>query len=260
MKSPPFVSWHGAKLAAAAAFLAASPALAHIELTFPTPRYSNSPSEQNKACPCGSGARDQFCANKTSDPARGTNPTTFRTGSTLTVQWIETVGHTGRYRVAFDGDGADLADFNANILGDVADPSDGNGVRSLTVTLPSTPCTNCTLQLIQVMNGNTTDPVADPTGADSYFQCADLVLEADAPDVPTPDAGTPAELGGGGGVGAGAGADGGTATAPAALNCATTGPSATWLAFALLASLAAWRRPQAVRAVARARCASCDGA
>ena len=201
----------------AAVLLVAAPALAHIELVFPPPRYPNDGRDgQNKNCPCGVGGGGQLCtAGITSDDNRSGNVTAIRTGATLTVQFEETVGHSGRFRVAFDGDGADLADFNATVLGDVPDPRDGEGKRTMTVTLPTTACTNCTLQLIQDMNGNTVDPVADPTGDDSYFQCADIVLADDAPDPPV---------------------------AVAAAGCAAAGASTSGSAVALGALLFAARR------------------
>jgi hypothetical protein len=172
-----------------AAMLFSSAVAAHIELDSPTVRYSNGTSvstEVNKHCPCGGGAGTSTCSGAvTSDPNRSaTRVTTFAPGETIVVEWRETIGHTGRYRIAFDPDGADLADFNQNILLDIADPSGsegntGNGNRwRAEVTLPSTPCTNCTLQLLQIMNGNTSQPVADPTGMSSYFQCADIVIRA----------------------------------------------------------------------------------
>ncbi len=168
-------------------FLLALPAAAHIELEAPAPRYTNTPDEQNKSCPCGAGNGNQTCTNATtSDANRNVDAvTTFGAGETVTVTWLETIGHDGRFRVAFDDDGADLDDFNANILSDIADPAGnvGNvaGNRwAVEVTLPDQPCTNCTLQLLQVMNGNTVDDVADPTGAATYFQCADIVITGDA--------------------------------------------------------------------------------
>ena len=169
------------------AAFAVAPVAAHIELDSPVPRYSNSPSEVNKHCPCGGGAGTSSCSGSVkSDPNRSTRVTTYAPGETITVEWSETVGHTGRYRVAFDADGADLEDFNSTILLDIADPSGGAGNTgdgnhwSAQVTLPTTPCTNCTLQLLQIMNGNTADAVANPTGSSTYFQCADIVISATA--------------------------------------------------------------------------------
>jgi len=111
-----------------------------------------------------------------SDPNRSSNVTTYAAGQTITVEFDEYIGHTGRIRVAFDPDGADLADFNAHVLADIPDPSGDGGRKTIQVTLPDTPCARCTLQLIQVMNGNTRDPIANPTGASTYYDCADIVL------------------------------------------------------------------------------------
>ena len=47
------------------------------------------------------------------------------------------------------------------------------------VTLPTTPCNNCTLQLMQIMT--TTEPYNS-----FYYQCADIVISG---DVPPPDNG-----------------------------------------------------------------------
>ncbi|MDP2339916.1 MAG: lytic polysaccharide monooxygenase [Deltaproteobacteria bacterium] len=169
----------------------AIPAFAHIELESPAVRYSNTPSEQNKSCPCGAGNGDERCGSgPTSDPNRNDAAvTTFTAGETITVSWLETVGHSGRFRVAFDAAGADLEDFNANILADIADPAGSTGnlagnLWAVDVTLPSEPCDNCTLQLVQVMSGNTADTVDDPTGVATYFQCADLVLLAEGEGEP----------------------------------------------------------------------------
>lgn len=162
----------------------AVPAAAHIELDVPTVRYSNGLGEVNKSCPCGAAPGDQTCSNgsATSDPNRDeSRATALAPGSTIIVRWRETVGHVGRFRVAFDEDGADLADFNAQILADIADRDDDSGERSVEVTLPSVECDNCTMQLIQDMNNDDVDPVVDPTGDRTYFQCADMTLVDGAP-------------------------------------------------------------------------------
>lgn len=170
--------------------LVSSAALAHIQLDAPTVRYSNDLGEKNKSCPCGDGDGDSVCGGGNTSDSDGRDEgraTHLAPGSTITVRWRETVGHTGRFRVAFDDDGADLDDFNATILADIADPSDGGGDRSVKITLPDVECDRCSLQLIQVMNGVTDTPVDDPTGESTYFQCADLVLEKGAPsELPAP--------------------------------------------------------------------------
>ncbi len=154
---------------------ASAPAAAHAALVSPIPRTSGNSDIKN--CPCGPGTGGMRCENGvSSDPNRSNRATTYAAGQTITVEFDEYIGHTGRIRVAFDPDGADLADFNDHVLADIADPSGDGGRKTVQVTLPDTPCTNCTLQLVQVMNGNTRDRVGDPTGFSTYYDCADLVL------------------------------------------------------------------------------------
>jgi len=159
-------------------------ALAHMAMEQPLPRYPSDGSADNKACPCGVGASNRLCdvPSDRSDPDRSVYVTTYAPGETITLTWRETIGHAGRWRVAFDGDGADMDDFNQTILLDIPDPAGtagntGNGdLWEVQVTLPNTPCDNCTLQLVQIMDGNTTDPVPDPIGRSSYYQCADIEI------------------------------------------------------------------------------------
>lgn len=165
-------------------FTLAAVAIAHVGIEDPPPRYPSDGYYNNKACPCGVGTNDSLCSDTSnqSDPNRSTTVTVYNAGETITISAHEVIGHSGRWRVAFDSDGADLADFNANILLDVEDPpgSDGNvgqgDLWEFVVTLPNISCDNCTLQLLQIMNGNTTDPVPDPTGQSTYYQCADIEL------------------------------------------------------------------------------------
>lgn len=160
-------------------------ARAHEALEEPMARYPTDGLSDNKACPCGVGPNDELCSVSTelSDPNRAEDRVTeYAAGQTITVRLHEVIGHAGRWRVAFDPDGADLADFNANVLLDVPDPpgSEGNvGQGDLwewQVTLPDVTCDSCTLQVIQVMHGDTANPVPDPTGLSTYYQCADLRL------------------------------------------------------------------------------------
>jgi MYXO-CTERM domain-containing protein len=200
--------------AAAVAFFS-STAAAHIHLIEPAPRYA----EANKSCPCGDGDSNRTCmdtAEESTDPNRSTNVQTFEAGSTITVVVEEYIDHAGRMRVAFDPDGADLADFNDNILMDVADPSDSTITQAdpleweIQVPLPNMTCENCTLQIIQAMHGDTANPVMDPAPLSTYYTCADIRLVA---------AGT-LEPGGGGGSAnageAGGPSGGGSAGAPPA--------------------------------------------
>jgi hypothetical protein len=208
MRKPLNLSALGLALAAP---LLSLPAQAHIHLLEPIPRYPDQVAGENKACPCGVGHSNRICqdANDRSDPDRSLDRvTTFEAGSTVTVRWDEYVAHAGRYRIAFDEDGADLTDFNANPLVDVVDPrgnvgNTGHGsIWELEVTLPETTCENCPLELIQVMDGETEEPVADPVGRSTYYQCADIRIVEALPDAPddagcsvTSGAGTPAARG-----------------------------------------------------------------
>jgi hypothetical protein len=171
----------------ATAQLLSGVAMAHIHLEDPMPRYPGEVSGENKACPCGVGSSNRTCRveGPVSDPDRSTDRvTTLTAGSTIVMRFDEYVGHSGRYRVAFDQDGADLVDFNAHPLVDIPDPSGNEGntgdgsIWEIEVPVPETPCDNCTLQLIQMMDGNMVDPVADPVGRSSYYQCADITIVA----------------------------------------------------------------------------------
>src|SRR5215831_18337125 len=147
-------------------------AQAHIQLVSPTPRYLDL-----KLPPCGRGASD----------ARTSNVTTFRPGETITVTWIETIDHPGHYRISFDPDGQSafveprsFTDFNTApsvLVDNIADRSGSQLMYTQQVTLPNLECSNCTLQLIQVM----TDKPPYGNGDDVYHQCADLVLSSGAP-------------------------------------------------------------------------------
>jgi len=168
-----------------ASFVSAS-ASAHIELVEPAPRYTL---PANKSCPCGAGDSNRRCeqtAEESHDPLRSANVTTFEAGATIHVVADEYVDHAGRMRVAFDPSGADLADFNDNVLMDVADPSE-RGLSMATphvwefdVQLPDMTCEDCTLQVIQVMQGGTENPVMDPAPLSTYYTCADIRLVAAA--------------------------------------------------------------------------------
>lgn len=156
-----------------ATVLASGGAQAHIALMSPTPRYADM-----KYGPCGrGGALD----------VRTNNVTTFKPGQTITVTWKETVPHPGHYRIAFDPDGQRFTDPSSftdtaprmYVLKDNITDKTGTQVYSDTVTLPNVECTNCTLQVIQVM----TDKPPYGDGNDLYYQCADLVLKGDPPDM-----------------------------------------------------------------------------
>jgi hypothetical protein len=169
------------RIAVAAVLLVTATAEAHIALVFPPPRTA-----EQKAGPCG-----------VAGSARGT-AMSFQPGEVVTVEWDETVDHPGHYRIAFDSDGTDAfqnpnnpADnFPSTMVEPIADKTGGHYTQM--ITMPMTPCTDCTLQLMQIMT------TAVPYNS-FYYQCADVTIEGDA--APT----GPAEVEGGCSTGAGAG-------------------------------------------------------
>lgn len=191
--------WLSALSAAfAAPLLGASVAQAHIELSEPIARYEVSGETGIKGCPCGmatgGGNSNRTCkvAMDGSDVNRDeTRAYTAAAGSTLVLKFKETVGHTGKYRVAFDPDGADFDDFNANVLTEVDDPQGSTGNTNngnnweIEVTLPEMSCTTCTLQLIQVMDASTLGGTVDGSklaSMSTYYTCVDLVLTGGGAD------------------------------------------------------------------------------
>jgi len=199
----------------AAALSFASAASAHISLEKGGTHISRDGDANLKDGPCG-----------LAGSTRGTHIYAYKPGQTITVSLIETIAHPSYFRFAFDNDGDDAfmeprsirpidptrpCPFNA------ADKCDSTGdfynntavlpgmddldehlaggidtwgkMFSWQVTLPNVTCTNCTLQVIQVMqdtihgayNPVPGDPADQPYVADIYHQCIDLVLDASAP-------------------------------------------------------------------------------
>lgn len=149
-----------------AGLLVASGAQAHAFWVDPPPRQAAA----LKTGPCGGIARTGTAV-------------TYQAGSTVQLTWTETISHPGWYRIAFSP-GADN-DFDSHILVDhIANPTGLQPSNVLDVTLPSTPCEACTLQLIQVMT--------ETTPYSSYYSCADIRLVVTPVDggIPSLDAGT----------------------------------------------------------------------
>jgi hypothetical protein len=136
-------------------------ASAHITMTAPPPRTLD-----NKAGPCGAAGSK-----------RGTHVTTFAPGATITVEWDETVDHPGHYRIAFDNDGDDVFvnpnnpndNFSFTLMEPIPDKVGGHYTQQ--ITLPTAPCANCTLQLMQIMTTQV------PYNS-FYYQCADIAIAA----------------------------------------------------------------------------------
>lgn len=129
-----------------------APALAHGHsyLLSPPPRAVMTVRQGNP--PCGG-------------DARGSTPTVLSPGQVLQVQFREVQNH-GNFAVYFSA----ANDQGFTLLANVANPPTGD--NSVMVTLPSTPCDQCTLQLVQ-MNGAST--------ANWYYSCADVSLGSAPP-------------------------------------------------------------------------------
>ena len=193
----------------------AAPASAHISLEKGGTHLSRYGDAALKEGPCG-----------TAGGKRGTNVYTYAPGQTIAISLVETIAHPSYFRIAFDNDGDDGFIEPASIKpidparkcpdgpGDHCGASDFYNAPSVLplmddlnphlagaalpkytwmVTLPNVECTNCTLQIIQVMEDDAFHGPYDPTPGvgveDIYHQCIDLVLESGA--VPSgPDAGS----------------------------------------------------------------------
>lgn len=219
----------------AAASLLAAPALAHIDLLQPAARAPGRPDTALSRGPCGQRANAR----------REEGVHVFRPGQAIDVVLDVYVQHVSYFRVAFDADGDDSFSDRPSMPSDPAadDPTllpaaDGElildyiqdrtgGVERIEreITLPDVECERCTLQVIQFTYGL---PLASAT----YYQCADLVLDAAAPggeDEP-PASGA---LGPGSGTAAGC-----SLSAPSAAPAASGGALAAVLAAVLAPALA----------------------
>lgn len=203
-----------------------SPAVAHVQLSYPAQRYPD-----QKQGPCGR-----------ENGTRTDNVTTLEAGATIDVTWDETVEHGGHFRISFDADGHDdfvdptnASDTNPTVLeNSIPDRvvSDGNRGYTASVTLPDVECDSCTLQLIQVMTTSSTY-----TSGDLYFQCADLVLTRGTSGGPDAGPGEGTDDAGSDEPGGDAGPDtGGTGEGDASGGCSAAG-SSSGLGGALLLAL-----------------------
>lgn len=113
--------------------------------------------------------------------------TTYAPGQSLNVRWLETVDHFGCFLVEFSAEG----DANFQVLGrkSHSNPPPPDAATSaeprhwsLDVTLPSTPCSGCTLRLRQLMlDADVTADACSPANAapgSIYTTCANIALEA----------------------------------------------------------------------------------
>jgi hypothetical protein len=155
-----------ARVLAATLALATGSASAHSVLTAPLPR-DDSDSHKDPNGPCGVSRLE-------SQPV-----TPLKPGSQLTVTWNETINHPGCFVVDF----ATAGDLGWQTLATLPHSAAGTTPRpyAAMVTLPSAPCSDCTLRVRQIMLGAELAPGAacPPPNLDSgltYYSCANLVL------------------------------------------------------------------------------------
>lgn len=172
----------GITAAACCGVLVSSTSLAHIDLLSPPPRQGGSPDSNLDEGPCGQ-----------RNPGRvSERVSVFRPGETITVAWDVYVQHSSYFRLSFDLDGDDSFSQRSSAPVDPARdeptqllPGEGELILDyvmdrpgelehveLSVTLPTEPCDNCTLQLTQFTYNL---PLEEAT----YYQCADLTLEGE---------------------------------------------------------------------------------
>lgn len=151
-----------------------------------------------KARSTDTGLKVSPCGGKTAVEA---NRKAFTAGETVEVHWEETINHTGHFRIAFspaNDEGFDdhvlKADIPDDQNGSISGPSDYHQF-STTITIPSTNCESCTLQLIQFMAESGTN----------YYSCADIKITGGSDTTATVT-----------GTGTGTGSGTGTATKPEA--------------------------------------------
>ncbi|HUJ61310.1 MAG TPA: SCE4755 family polysaccharide monooxygenase-like protein [Kofleriaceae bacterium] len=185
---------------------------AHFALQAPT-AYSmqDSLGLPEKSAPCGQA--------DPGTPVVATNAvTSFHTGDTITITINELIFHPGHYRVALAQDQSGLPADPTVTAGatpcDTAQIEDSTtpGVlvdnmlphttaftapQSFQVTLPTTPCTNCTLQVIEFMS----DHGLNNPGGCFYHHCAQINIVPQGTQLP--DAGS--MMGSGSGSGSGSG-------------------------------------------------------
>jgi hypothetical protein len=131
---------------------------AHTRLKAGQVLVPRSTSDSLKTSPCGG-------------LARATTPTTLQAGQTITVNWEETINHPGHFEFRFSPAGEKDWVLLKSIPDDQNDGATTPHQYSTQLTLPSTACTDCTVQLIQVMEEN-------PANPSYYYSCADVVLQS----------------------------------------------------------------------------------
>jgi len=163
------VSRPSAFLAFAATLFVSASAGAHSLLINPTP-LTNDDNAKSGPCGCYFGAAPEDPTEDSSPsacPASGYPVTDLVAGQMLQVTWKETINHTGKFRVSISTkpiDQAKIADLEGGVVYEAADTNSvSGGLVSATIIVPDTPCTNCVLQMRQLM---------DAASTPYYYSCA----------------------------------------------------------------------------------------
>ena len=97
---------------------------------------------------------------------RSQNPAVLVVGEEITVNYEETINHTGTYQLRFTEDQVTWVDLApSQVDDDTAIVNNQANQYSFTFTVPDTPCTNCMIQFVQDMAGN-----------NHYKSCADVII------------------------------------------------------------------------------------
>lgn len=131
-----------------------------------------------KSAPCGA-------------VARTATPRVHKSGSTITVQWEETINHPGYFKIGFSKAGdkdfeilvPKIEDTQNEPINNMDKPSH---IYSAEVKLPDIECTDCTLQLVQVMTDVSTAPEESLPPSAFYYSCSDIQLTRGAITDPQP--------------------------------------------------------------------------
>ena len=173
--------WSRVLAASLSSWVAPSLVLAHTRLDYPPARdMRDDHKDSNGGAPCG-------IARTSAQPL-----TMLAPGAPVDVKWTETVDHPGCFLIDFSSAG----DANFQMLANVKHVATGGTPRAYTkaVTVPTNPCTACTLRVRQVMLANETTvcpPATIPTDV-TYYACGNVVFAG-------------AQTGAGGGSAGGAG-------------------------------------------------------
>lgn len=111
--------------------------------------------------------------------ARSLNAPVLQAGSTITLNWIETINHPGRFEFYFSPANEQGFQLLKTVIDDQNATNNLPHMYSTTITLPTTNCTDCTLQMIQVMTEN-------PAAPTFYYSCADIQITGGTPPVVGP--------------------------------------------------------------------------